>query len=326
MRQRARRPCRAAFTLVELLVVVAIIGTLVGLLLPAVQSSRESARAAQCRHHLRSIAQAALMFHEGFKAFPPARIVVSPGRQAEGHTGSVGTSTWCVRLSVYLEVVGMDWDERLPFAEQTEGVRALVVPTYLCPSRRGPRQAVTPPVRTPPIRAPCGCLFQGRLVSGGAVTDYAGCHGDLTPTADGSPTDFYWGGNGSGTIISSDPLPGTARWRDTVSLIDVLDGTTQTFLFGEAHVPRGRLAQLPENGPAYDGSDFFTTTRVGGPGVSLAAGPDDTVAGMGLFAFGSWHAGGCGFAFADGHVATFTTETDTRALARLCNRRDEATR
>ena len=45
----------AAFTLVELLVVVVIIGILVALLLPAVQAAREAARRAKCQHHLRQI-------------------------------------------------------------------------------------------------------------------------------------------------------------------------------------------------------------------------------------------------------------------------------
>jgi len=315
---------RRGFTLVELLVVIAIMGTLVGLLLPAVQSARESARGVQCRNNVRQIALATLSFQQSTRVFPPARILPTPGTPPVP-AGSHPTSTWLIRIAPHLEQTTLEWDESRTFADQAETARTRVVANYLCPTRRGPELAITPASTTPTTRAPCGCLLPGRETSGGAVTDYVGNHGDLSPTADGSATDFYWGGNGTGVIITSDPLPGTARWRDRVRPADVTDGLSRTILLGEAHVPRGRLARPPENGPAFDASDFFNSTRVGGPGVPIAAGPDDSVAGMGVFAFGSWHPGGCPMAFADGRVEALAPETDTEILAGMCNRHDGRT-
>jgi prepilin-type N-terminal cleavage/methylation domain-containing protein len=62
---------RAAFTLVELLTVIAIIGVLVALLLPAVQGARESSRVTQCASHLRQPGIATHSFHDNYGRFPP---------------------------------------------------------------------------------------------------------------------------------------------------------------------------------------------------------------------------------------------------------------
>ena len=72
---RSQSPVSRAFTLVELLVVITIIGILVALLLPAIQAAREAARRAQCQNNLKQLSLALLNYESRYESFPAAESI-----------------------------------------------------------------------------------------------------------------------------------------------------------------------------------------------------------------------------------------------------------
>ena len=323
---------RPAFTLVELLVVIAIIGILVGLLLPGVQAAREAARAMQCKNNLHQIGLAVELFHDARKAYPPARYQPRPGDVTDMACGGSET-TWLVRIMPFVEQAAAEqrWDYSKAYGDHSEDVRKFTLPTYCCPSRRTAADAVgsglLAATTTVWITLPCGCRYpmtsSGSVSAPGAVGDYGGNQGDLSPGSSGLPTDFYYGGNGTGTIISSRARCNGAQpmdWIDRVRQRDVTDGLSNTFVSGEMHVPMGKLGQSPGDAFIFNGDNVFNLARIGGPTVPLVS--DTRSEGSSLVAWGSWHAGVCNFAFADGSVRALSSSIDTDTLGRFSNRAD----
>ena len=117
---------RPGFSLVELLVVIAILGTLLSLVLPAVQSARESARRSTCAAHLHSMGIALASHESARRAFPPGSDAVTGRYHA-----------WSSFILPFLDSESVA--RRIEYAQPWNApgnaeIADLVLATYVCPS------------------------------------------------------------------------------------------------------------------------------------------------------------------------------------------------
>lgn len=273
----SKRHKQTAFTLVELLVVLAIISVLLGLLLPAVQKVRAAAARIQCENNLKQIGLALHQYDDTNRGLPPGYRSLLPHR--DGATDTDPGWGWSAFLLPFLEESNLH--RQLLFAQRVESSPdiATMVKLYLCPSEPaslGPFAVTDAFDSVRATAAPCS---------------YAACCG-------GDASDTF-AANGEGVFYRN------SRTR----LTDITDGTSQTILIGERawSNTQGIWAGAINGGITRRGPFNRNPGASTSPAATLVLAHchllnTTTDTDGGLDDFSSYHTGGANILFADGSV------------------------
>jgi prepilin-type N-terminal cleavage/methylation domain-containing protein len=320
----AHSEVKRGFTLIELVVVIAIVGILAALLLPAVQAAREAARGAQCENHLKQFGIALHAFHDARQEVPPSYL--SPlAAAASGH------ATWPVLLLPYLEQQQAydSFDLSKDLISSNLDARERVFPFFTCPTRRASGQTMVPFATA---LGDYGNVSFSQLNPAVVKPQDASTHdGVMVVSKLFNPT--------AHSIVVNGHLLGPGEFRSRTRLADVRDGLSQTAVLGEKAVFPASMGDLNtweagQDGPIYFGSGPLDSS-VTAPGVisywsrALA----EAEPGVPILAasparvwpnnrFGSWHPGITLFLLADGSVRMVRNASSNTMLQRLASRHD----
>jgi prepilin-type N-terminal cleavage/methylation domain-containing protein len=320
---------RRAFTLVELLVVVAIIGALVALLLPAIQAAREAARKRQCSSHLRQLAIACLNHETAHGHFPTGGWGYQWIGEPDRGYGVDQPGGWAYNILDYIEQpalrkLGAGIADDTARQEQLKILVTTPVALFNCPTKR-PLQGFPIDPRFASLAVNlwnCG-PHNGCLVARSDYRANAGAYqaGDVPgPGPQQDPATFPW--------ADPDSHNGVTFQRSMVRVKQITDGASRTYLLGEKALTADRYfdgSYTADDQCAYSGHDNdnagYTGKKRDEIYVPLRDWPPrnaDT-----KFRFGGPHEDGFFMAMCDGSVHFTAFEIEELAFWRLGGRNDE---
>jgi len=320
-RQRQMVSQRRGFSLVELLLVIAVIAILAGLLLPAIQAGRESARRVTCQHNLRQLAVAVLNYESGNRRLPAAAVVSeaispttctgcwNPWAEAQLASFTPGTkhgSGWMLAVLPFMEQTPLfnRWD-RTTNVLGNAAVAQTDIPSLYCPTRRSGIRIDRDDHKN---------LVQSNWRGGG--TDYGGCYGRGDGFVNDTADDHRFADTDTPVVGSKGNRQGMFLPNSGRLLSAATDGLVSTILLGELQRLRplagGSGAASTYNRTSHDG------WSAGGVGTLFVTATDPghgNPGGLNNLFFespGSDHAGGCFFAMADGSVQWLSEFIDAK--------------
>ncbi len=324
MHPSPRRPLpRRAFTIIELLVVIAIVGVIIALLLPAVQAARESARRVQCTNNLKQMGQASLNHYDKFGWYPSSGWnylwVGMPGRGF----GPKQPGGWLYNILPFIEedVVynlgrGLDYNSSAYMALSLQRIQTPLT-FFNCPTRRGLALVTVGPY----VMAYTNSSYHNtNYTTTNFRGDYAINNGEVLignaepgppdlATADADPNNLNYFTNNPG-------FNGISSCRSTVSVREVTDGTSKTYLIGEKNINAYDYSDggdPGDNESAYCADDL-DMRRCTGIGNSPSP---DALGAFNYTSFGSAHADVWLAVFCDGAVHSIAYDLDAQTHRRL---------
>ena len=331
------------FTLVELLVVIAIIGLLVAILLPAVQSARESARKIQCKNHLKQIALA-MLNHESAQQHLPTggwgyRWV---GDAASGY-GKEQPGGWAYNILEFTEhgphrelggAIKQDLSVRQEISAQRHQEMLTLVSTpvsgFMCPSRREAKGYPVFDAQFPLLAwntIHCEAADSGQADCFVARGDYRANAGNKNRGEETGPTPRSFSRHR--WAFENREQNGVIFQRSHVGIRQIVDGTSKTLLVAEKSMsPRDYESGLHSS----DDQCVYTGHDQDNAGYTAdGTNPLPPVSDRGLLSdlsrwrFGSAHPGGMHAARCDGSVDNVSYDIDTTWFAQFGGRNDRAT-